>query len=178
MRHLILLAVSEHDLEFFSRLVHFTPNLNRLSIYSCNLFEIIHLFRRNSCELLQKCIYQLEIHLDYYWSSVDIHRDIPKLLQTFSNIKSLTIFLHSSQNRSIATVREIVVHLLRHRTNMICINISGNLLTRIKQILKEGGLELIRLWLIQSGDFRFKCRDYFNKTIHIEWGSSSLTIWL
>ena len=152
--------------------------MNRLTIHSCTLFEIIHLSRRNSYELLQKRVHHLEIHLDYYWSSADIHRDIPKLFQTFSNIRSLTIFLHSSQSSSVTSVREIIVHLLRHRANTICININGNLLTRNGQILKSGGPELIRSWLIQSGDCRFKCRDYFNNSIHIERSSSSLTIWL
>ncbi|CAF4553249.1 unnamed protein product, partial [Rotaria sp. Silwood2] len=81
VRYLILLALPEHDLEFFERLVYVTPNLNRLSVFFDDLLEIIHIPQQNLCKILQNRIYQLEINLDYSWSSVHIRRDIPKILR-------------------------------------------------------------------------------------------------
>ncbi|CAF3448863.1 unnamed protein product [Rotaria sp. Silwood1] len=178
VRYLILLDLPEHDLEFFERLVHVTPNLNRLSVFFDDLLEIIHVPKRKLCQILQKYIYQLEINLDYSWSLVDIRRDILKILRIFSNIQSLTISLHSSQKRSLIIVKEIIIYLFKYQTNLICINIDVDSLTCFEQILNQDGIDLIKRWLILSDNDRFKSKDYLKNSIFIELNSSSITIWL
>ncbi|CAF1131970.1 unnamed protein product [Rotaria sordida] len=178
VRYLILLSLPEHDLEFFERLVYVTPNLNRLSVFFDDLFEIIHLPQQNLCQILQKNIYQLEINLDYSWSLDDVRRDIPKILRIFSNIKSLTISLHSSQKRSLMIVKEILIHLFKYSTNLIYININGDSLTGFEQILIQGGIDFIKTWLILSDNDRFKCEDYLKNSMFIELNSSLIAIWL
>ncbi|CAF4639796.1 unnamed protein product, partial [Rotaria sp. Silwood1] len=178
VRYLILLDLPEHDLEFFERLVHVTPNLNRLSVFFDDLLEIIHVPKRKLCQILQKYIYQLEINLDYSWSLVDIRRDILKILRIFSNIQSLTISLHSSQKRSLIIVKEIIIYLFKYQTNLICINIDVDSLTCFEQILNQDGIDLIKRWLILSDNDRFKSNDYLKNSIFIELNSSSITIWL
>lgn len=168
VRYLLVLSLPEHDLEFFERLVNVTPNLNRLSVYFDDLFEIIKSPEDNLCQRLQKHIYQLEIHLDYSWSSSFIRRDIPKILRTFSNIKSLTISFHSSQRSLIKTTKELLIQLFKHPTNLLCINIDGTLSTGFESISKQGGIELLKTWLTNS----------LENSFNIEMNSTSITIWL
>jgi hypothetical protein len=178
VQYLTILALPEHDLNFFERLVRATPNLNRLSVYFDDLLEIIHIPQHNLCQILQKRIYYLEIHLDYLWSISAIRRDIPKILRTFSNIKSLTILLHSAQRRSLLSVKELLTSLFKHQTNLICIHIDGSLSIGFDQIIKQGGIDLIKTWLIRCGDTRFQYNNYLKNSVHIELNSSSVIIWL
>ncbi|CAF3866220.1 unnamed protein product [Rotaria magnacalcarata] len=178
VRYIILLALPEQDLNFFERLVHVSPNLARLSVFFDDLLEIIDLPKKTLCQLLQKCIDQLEINLDYSWSTSDVHRDIPKILRIFSNIKSLKITLHSSQKRSSMIIQEILIQLLKHNRNLISITIDGNLLTGFEQILKGGGIDLIKTWLIESNHCRVQYKYYLKNCIHIELNSSSIAILL
>ncbi len=168
VRYLILTSLPDHDLAFFEELVHATPNLNRLSVYFDDLLAIIQSPQYDLCQIFQKRIYQLEIHLDYSWSSTHIRRDIPKILCIFSNIKSLTISFHSSQKRLLITTKELLIHLLNHQTNLLCINIDGSSSTDFESILKQGGIELLNTWLNTSSQ----------NSVHIELNSSSITVWL
>lgn len=166
VRYLVLLSLPKDDLAFFERLINVTPNLNRLSVYFDDLLEIIHVSQHNLCQILQKYIYQLEIHFDYSWSYTNIRRDIPKILRIFSNIKSLTISFHSSQKFLIKTTKELLIHLFKHQTNLICINIDGSASIGFDSISKQGGIQLIKTWL----------NTYLNNSIHIQLNSSSITL--
>jgi len=168
VRYLVLLSLPEDNLAFVERLINVTPNLNRLSVYFDDLLEIIHVSQHNLCQILQKYIYQLEIHFDYSWSYTNIRRDIPKILRIFSNIKSLTISFHSSQKFLIKTTKELLIHLFKHQTNLICINIDGSASIGFNSISKQGGIQLIKTWL----------NTYLNNSIHIQLNSSSITILL
>jgi len=168
VRYLILLSLPEDDLAFVERLIHVTPNLNRLSVYFDDLLEIIHVSQHNLYQILQKYIYQLEIHFDYSWSYTNIRRDIPKILRIFSNIKSLTISFHSSQKCLIKTTKELLIHLFKDQKNLICINIDGSASIGFESISKQGGIELIKTWL----------NTYLDNSIHIQLNSSSITILL
>lgn len=155
-----------------------SPNLNRLSVFFDDLLEIIHLPQQNLCQILQKRIYQLEINLDYSWSSSDIRRDIPKILRIFSNIKSLTISLHSSQKRSSAIIQDIVTCLFKHHKNLVSIKIDGDSLPGFEQISKHGGMDFIKKWIIHSDNHRFQSIDSLRNSIYIELNPSSITILL
>jgi len=168
VRYLILLSLPEDDLAFVERLIHVTPNLNRLSVYFDDLLEMIHVSQHNLYQILQKYIYQLEIHFDYSWSYTNIRRDIPKILRIFSNIKSLTISFHSSQKCLIKTTKELLIHLFKDQKNLICINIDGSASIGFESISKQGGIELIKTWL----------NTYLDNSIHIQLNSSSITILL
>lgn len=168
VRYLILLSLPEHDFTFVERLVHVTPNLHRLSVYFDNLLELIHVPQHNLCQILQKHINQLEIHFDYPWLSTHICRDISKILRVFSNIKSLTISFDSSQKRLLITIKELLIHLFKHQTNLLCINIDRSSSKGFKSILNQDGIELIKTWLTTS----------IKNSFHIELNSSSMIIWL
>lgn len=164
MRYIILLSLPEHDLTFFEQLVHVTPNLNRLSVYFDDLLEIIQYPQHDLCQILQKQIYQLEIHLDYSWSSPCIRRDIPKILRIFSNIKSLTITFHSSQRSFIKTTAELLKQLFKYSTNLLCINLDGISSIGSETLLKQDEIQQIQSCLKNS--------------FHIELNLTSINIWL
>ncbi|UJR37180.1 hypothetical protein I4U23_029888 [Adineta vaga] len=178
VHHISVLALPDHDLGFFQHLLHVTPNLNRLSIYFDDLLEIVHIPQQNLCEMLQKRIYQLKINLDYLWLLSDIRRDIPKILRIFSRIKSLTISLHEGQKRTSTTVKELLINLFRYQTNLCCINIKSNSSTGFESIKKQGDIDLIKIWLMNTNDTRFKYENYLKNSVHIELNPSSLVIWL
>jgi hypothetical protein len=178
VHYLILHALPEHDLEFFHRLIHATPNLYRLSVYSDDLMFIIHTRHDEICQILQKMIYQLEIHLDYSWSLADIRRNIPKILRIFSNIKSITISFDSTQKRSSITAEQLLTNLLEQETNLMCINLESESSTGFENVLKQGGIELIKRWLISSNNNRFKSNDNLKNSVYIELNFSSMIIWL
>ncbi|CAF0969031.1 unnamed protein product [Adineta steineri] len=173
-----LLALPEHDLGFFERIVYVTPNLKQLILYFEDLVEIIRIPQRTLCQILQKCISQLEINLDYVWTISDIRRDIPKILRVFSNIKSLSISLHPDQKRLLAIINELLLCILKHQTNLICLHIDSSSSIDSKQMKKQGGIEVIKTQLIQSCNTRLKQNNYQEDSVHIEFRSSSIVVWL
>jgi hypothetical protein len=172
--HIILQSLPDDDLEFFDRVMHVTPNLNRLTVYFDDLLKITHVSQHNLCQLLQARIYQLEIRLDYPWSPVEIRRDIPKIIRIFSNIKSITILFHPTQKRSLLAAKEVLIQLLKHPTNLLCIHMNSSSSTCFEQ-LQQNGIETIKNWLTTSSNTHFK---YQHNTVHIQLNSSSITILL
>jgi hypothetical protein len=168
VRYIILLALPEDDANFFERLVSVTPNLNRLRIYNDDLLQIIRYPQNNLCQILSKQISQLEIHLDYLWLSLDIRRDIPKILRSFSNIKSFTISFCSSQKNIFKTLKKLLTHLFKFQTNLLCITMEDTSPVGFESLIRQGGIELIQTWLTSS----------LKMSSHIHLNSSSVTIWL
>ncbi len=168
VRHIILLALPGNDIIFFERLVSVTPNLNRLRIYNDDLLEIIRHPQDNLCQILGKQISQLEIHLDHPWLPLDIRRDIPRILRIFSNIKSFKISFCSSQKSLFKMLRELLTHLFKFQTNLLCTTIDDTSPIGFESLIRQGGIELIQSWLTSS----------LKISSHIQLNSSSFTIWL
>lgn len=170
VRYVILLSLPDDDLGFFERLMRVTPNLHRLSVYRDDLLEIIRRPHEALCQLLHHRLDQLEIRLDDSWSSISIHRDISKILLSFPRLNLITITVHPTQRHPVISAKEILTELLKLPSRLLCIHIQCQSSSYFNQILKQGGVPLIRTWLALSGHRR--------SSVHTELTSSSMTVWL
>ena len=170
VRDVTLLRLPESDLGFFERLIQATPNLHRFSVYRDDLLEIIRRPYADLCRLLHKRLDQVEIRLDDSWSSISIHRDVSRILLSFPLLNLFTISLHPTQKHPVITAKELLTELLKLPSKLLCIHIQCQSSAFFNQILKQGGVPLIRTWLAAS--------DHQRHSVHIELTSTSMTVWL
>ena len=178
IRDISILALPDRDLGFFERLLRVSPNASQLSVYFDDLSEIVQTAQQNLLQILQQHIYQLKINFDYPCLISDIRRDIPKILRVFSRINVLTISLHEGQRRTLLTVKELLTYVFKHQSDLRCINIKSHSATAFDAMKKQGDIDLIKIWLRNTGNTRFKYENYLKDFVRIELNSSSLVVWL
>lgn len=168
VRHIIVPALPPDDFTFLERLVCVTPNLSRLRISVSNLLEIIRHPRRDLCQMLAQQISQLEIHVGCPWLS-DIPRDISKVNRIFSNIKSLRISFsfYAVPTDLSRLLKELLKSLIKLQGNLLCITIQDKSPTSYESFPPQDRLSPFQTWLQRSS----------RTSSHIEWNSSSVTIW-
>jgi hypothetical protein len=178
VQNIVLLNLPDDDLSFFTRIVRVTPNLHRLSVYLDDLLTILSPVHDELGERLQQHLEQLEIRLDDSWLSASIHRDIPKILETFSNLRTFTVILHAVQKHPALTVKELLLSLLTCPSQLLCIYIQSQSSIYFDKMRRQDGIAMIRSWLASSGHHRLKYKHYLLNSLHIEMNASSIAIWM
>ena len=167
VRHIILSELPANDFTFLERLVDVTPNLNRLRIYHSDLIEVIRHPQYNLCQMFKQRISQLEIQMDRLWLSSEIRRDIPRIIGSFSNVRSLTISIHAARNL-FQILKELFTHLLKLQQNLLCITVNNMSENGFQSFKRQGGFDFIQTWLSSA----------VKSSYRLELKSTSMTLWL
>lgn len=118
--------------------------------------------------MLSERISQLEIQFNHVWLSLDVRRDIIKVIRIFSHIRSLTISLHVLPKNLPQILKELLTKLLKCQQNLLCITIDDTLAMGFESFIRQGGLDFIQTGLSPS----------LKPSSHLELKPSSITIWL
>ena len=109
----------------------------------------------------------MEIQMDRLWLSSEIRRDIPRIIGSFSNVRSLTISIHAARNL-FQILKELFTHLLKLQQNLLCITVNNMSENGFQSFKRQGGFDFIQTWLSSA----------VKSSYRLELKSTSMTLWL